>query len=123
MLERHFPERRLFLRSEDETRFIRLRPGTQLIAFAGSAALIAWTIIASAILLMDTIGAGNYRSQAIRDQQTYQTSLNAMAEERDLRLDVGDEHPRRQRPEPRCGSVGHDWSVARPRPDAPPGIR
>ncbi|NIZ10817.1 DUF5930 domain-containing protein [Pseudooceanicola sp. HF7] len=85
LLERHFPERRLFLRSEDETRFIRLKPGTQLIAFAGSAALVAWTIIATAILLMDTIGAGNYRDQALRDQQTYQASLNAMAVERDLR--------------------------------------
>ncbi|WP_119840606.1 M23 family metallopeptidase [Pseudooceanicola algae] len=87
MLERHFPERRLFLRSDTDTRFIRLRPATQLVAFAGSAALVAWTIIATAILLMDTIGAGNYRSQALRDQETYQESLNAMAAERDLRAE------------------------------------
>ncbi len=35
MLERLFPERRLFLKSDTDTRFIRLRPGTQLMAYAG----------------------------------------------------------------------------------------
>ncbi len=85
VLERHFPERRLFLRSDSETRFIRLRPATQLFATAGGAAIVAWTIIATAILLMDTIGSGNYREQALRDQLTYQVSLNDMATQRDLR--------------------------------------
>lgn len=31
-LERYFPEQRLFLKSDTETRFIRLRPVTQAVA-------------------------------------------------------------------------------------------
>ncbi|MDP5334238.1 MAG: DUF5930 domain-containing protein, partial [Paracoccaceae bacterium] len=84
-LERWFPERRLFLRSDTDTRFIRLKPGTQLIAFSGSALVVAWAIIATAILLMDSIGSGNFREQAKRDQRTYEMRLNVLASERDAR--------------------------------------
>ena len=87
LLERHFPERRLFLRSDNDTRFIRLKPATQLIAFSGSAAVVAWTIIATAVLLMDSIGSGNFREQAKRDQRIYQSRLNGMADERDMRAE------------------------------------
>lgn len=85
VLGRLFPERRLFLRSDTDTRFIRLKSETQAIAFAGSALVIAWTIIATAILLMDSIGAGNFREQARREQQTYMERLNAVSLERDAR--------------------------------------
>ncbi|MCK0094767.1 DUF5930 domain-containing protein [Yoonia sp. F2084L] len=85
MLERVFPERRLFLRSDSETRFIRLKPETQLVAWTGSIIVVAWTIIATAILLMDSIGAGNFRAQAQRDQLTYEQRLNALSTERDAR--------------------------------------
>lgn len=84
-LERRFPEQRLFLRSEAETRFIRLKPETQLAIWTGGGLLIAWTIIATAILLMDSIGAGNFRAQAQRDQMVYEERLNALSGERDLR--------------------------------------
>jgi len=87
LLEKHFPERRLFLRSDTDTRFIRLKPLTQLIAFSGSAAVVAWTIIATAVLLIDSIGSGNFREQAKRDQRVYQQRLNAVAEERDMRAE------------------------------------
>ncbi|WP_127111775.1 M23 family metallopeptidase [Shimia sediminis] len=87
LLERWFPERRLFLRSEEDTRFIRLRPATQLIAFAGGSVIVAWTIVATAILLMDSIGSGNFREQARRDQQTYEQRLNDLSEERDARTE------------------------------------
>ncbi len=85
LLERHFPERRVFLRSDTDTRFIRLRPGTQVIGFIGSAAIVAWAIIATAILLMDSIGAGNFREQAKREQRAYEARLNLLSSERDLR--------------------------------------
>jgi len=85
MLEHWFPERRVFLRSETDTRFIRLKPGTQLIAFTGASLFVGWTIIATAVLLMDSIGAGNFREQARRDQRTYENRLNALASERDSR--------------------------------------
>lgn len=86
-LERHFPERRVFLRSDTDTRFIRLRPASQLIAFLGASAIVAWAIIATAILLMDSIGSGNFREQAKRDQRTYEARLNALEAERDLRAE------------------------------------
>ena len=85
LLEGFFPERRLFLRSETDTRFIRLRPGTQAIAATGAGLVVAWTIVATAILLMDSIGSGNYREQAEREQTTYQQRLNALSGERDAR--------------------------------------
>ncbi|WP_242494314.1 M23 family metallopeptidase [Loktanella sp. IMCC34160] len=86
-LERRFPEKRLFLRSDAETRFIRLKPETQLVIWTGGTLLVAWTIIATAILLMDSIGAGNFRAQAQRDQMVYEDRLNALSEERDMRAD------------------------------------
>jgi murein DD-endopeptidase MepM/ murein hydrolase activator NlpD len=84
-LERFFPEKRLFLRSDTETRFIRLKSETQLVAWAGCIVVVAWTIVATAILLMDSIGAGNFRAQAQRDQLTYEQRLNALSTERDAR--------------------------------------
>ncbi len=86
-LERRFPEKRLFLRSDSETRFIRLKPETQLVIWTGGTLLVAWTIIATAILLMDSIGAGNFRAQAQRDQMVYEDRLNALSEERDMRAE------------------------------------
>jgi len=85
LLERYFPERRLFLKSDIDTRFIRLRSETQVIAYAGAASVVAWAIIATAILLMDSIGSGNFREQAKRDLQTYQERLNLLSDERDER--------------------------------------
>ncbi len=86
-LEKHFPEKRLFLRSDEETRFIRLKSETQLIAWTGASLVVAWTIVATAILLMDSIGAGNFRAQAQRDQQLYESRLNALSAERDSRAE------------------------------------
>ncbi|MEQ8432570.1 MAG: DUF5930 domain-containing protein [Roseovarius sp.] len=87
LLERYFPERRVFLRSDNDTRFIRLKPGSQLLAFVGVSAVVAWTIIATAVLLMDSIGSGNFREQAKRDQRTYEARLNALEAERNNRAE------------------------------------
>ncbi|WP_375691288.1 DUF5930 domain-containing protein [Pseudooceanicola sp. LIPI14-2-Ac024] len=86
-LERHLPERRVFLKSDTDTRFVRLRPGVQLAGLVGCSALLAWSIIATAVLLMDSIGSGNFRDQARRDQHVYQERLNALAGERDARAE------------------------------------
>ncbi len=87
VLERYFPERRVFLKSDTDTRFIRLRPGTQVIAYSGAFLIVAWAIIATAVLLMDSIGAGNFREQAKRDQRIYQERLNLLSAERDARAE------------------------------------
>lgn len=84
-LERRLPERRLFLKSDTETRFIRLRPATQALAISGGVLVVGWTIIASAVLIMDSIGAGSFRDQAARQQATYELRLNMLSADRDAR--------------------------------------
>ncbi len=86
-LERHLPEQRLFLKSDTETRFIRLRPATQAIALTGGTFLLAWTLVATAVMLMDTIGAGSSREQALMQQGLYEQRLNALSTDRDLRAE------------------------------------
>ncbi len=83
LLERHFPERRLFLKSDTDTRYIRLKPETQLLAYAGTSLVVAWAILSTAVLLMDSIGSGNFREQAKRDLTTFQDRLNVMSAQRD----------------------------------------
>jgi murein DD-endopeptidase MepM/ murein hydrolase activator NlpD len=85
MLNRVFPEQRLYLRSDAGTRYIRLSPLAQLVAVTGSTLTVSWAIIASAVILMDSIGAGSLRDQARRDQEMYETRLNTLAAERDTR--------------------------------------
>ena len=87
VMERLFPERRVFLKSDSDTRFIRLRPATQMAVFSVSAMVVAWAIIATAIILMDSIGSGNFREQAKRDQRTYQARLNDLSSQRDNRAE------------------------------------
>lgn len=87
VMERFFPERRVFLKSDTDTRYVRLRPITQFIVFSGASLVLSWTIVATAILLMDSIGAGNFREQAKREQSVYQERLNALAAERDSRAE------------------------------------
>ena len=56
-------------------------------ALSGATVVVAWAIIATAIVLMDSIGAGNFRDQAKRDQRIYQERLNVMSAERDARAE------------------------------------
>ncbi len=86
-LERNFPEQRLFLRSEQTTRFVILTPVTQLVAWTVSAAFVAWAIIATAVLLMDSISSGNVREQSQREQKLYEQRLQTLAAERDQRAE------------------------------------
>lgn len=85
VMEYVFPERRMFLKSDTDTRFVRLRSETQAMAFLTAALILSWAIIATSILLMDNIGAGNFREQAKRDKTTYQARLNQLAKQRDDR--------------------------------------
>lgn len=82
-LERCLPERRIFIRSDDETRFVRLRPSTQLLGWTGGSAVLAWSILATAVLLMDGIGAEPLRETSRRGQALYEARLEALASQRD----------------------------------------
>jgi murein DD-endopeptidase MepM/ murein hydrolase activator NlpD len=84
-IERQFPERRLFIKSGDHTRFVRLGPKVQLMAWMASGMFVAWAIVVTSILLMDSIGSGNYRDQAMRELMIYEDRISALSGERDLR--------------------------------------
>lgn len=84
-LERWLPEQRLFLRSEGATRFVRLRPVTQLVAISGIAIVFSWTMLASAILAIDTISSEASRDQARRSQSALEERLDQLSIERDQR--------------------------------------
>lgn len=84
-LSRAFPEQRLFLRSEEGTRFFRLSSSGQLVAWVGSAVFVGWAIIATAVLLMNSIGSGTMREQVVREQLLYEERLQVLANERDAR--------------------------------------
>lgn len=86
-LERYFPEQRLFLKSDTETRFIRLRPVTQTVAVVVGGLALAWTILATAILLFDSISAGSSREQVLRQQALYEERMNLLSVDRDLRAE------------------------------------
>ncbi|UXU74879.1 MULTISPECIES: M23 family metallopeptidase [unclassified Paracoccus (in: a-proteobacteria)] len=85
VLERWLPEQRLFLKSESSTRFLRLRPTTQLAALGGIALLVGWSIIASSILVIDAISAGSSRDEARRSQMALESRLTDLSAERDTR--------------------------------------
>jgi murein DD-endopeptidase MepM/ murein hydrolase activator NlpD len=85
VLERKLPEQRVFMKSESGTRFIRLRPLTTATVMAGGAVIMTWTIVVTAIFLMDIIGSGNQREQAQRERAIYEARLNALSLERDDR--------------------------------------
>jgi murein DD-endopeptidase MepM/ murein hydrolase activator NlpD len=83
--EKYFPEKRLFLRTATDARFVRLSPSIQIVAISGTCAFVGWSIVATAIVLLDTIGSGNFRDQARRNQFIYEERLNSLASERDTR--------------------------------------
>ncbi|WP_225030130.1 M23 family metallopeptidase [Xinfangfangia pollutisoli] len=85
-LERVFPEQRLFLKSDYGTHFLRLRPATQALISVITGLGLAWTIVATAILMMETIGAGSARDQSLRQSQVFERRLGELSADRDLRL-------------------------------------
>lgn len=84
-LERILPEKRLFLRSDDDTRFVRLRPLTQLAALGGITLAFGWTLVASSILAIDAMGAGSSRDGIISTQAAFEQRLTQLSQERDAR--------------------------------------
>ncbi|WP_336512311.1 DUF5930 domain-containing protein [Paracoccus shandongensis] len=84
-LERILPEKRLFLRPDDETRFVRLRPLTQLAALGGITLAFGWTLVASSVLAIDAMGAGSSRDGIIHTQAAFEERLTQLSQERDAR--------------------------------------
>lgn len=83
--ERHVPEQRLFLKSDEGTRFVRLRPLTQVTALAGGALLLGWSMVTTAFFLLDAVASDDTRAQMVQAQAAYEDRLAALAGERDAR--------------------------------------
>lgn len=86
-LERILPEQRLFLKSDDSTRFIRLRPMTQAMTLLCGTALVGWTLIATAVVAIDSIAAGSDEDNAAAQQVLFEGRLTALSSDRDRRAE------------------------------------
>jgi murein DD-endopeptidase MepM/ murein hydrolase activator NlpD len=84
-LATHLPEQRLFLKSDDGTRFVRLRPATQAGVLMGGAVVLGWTVVVTSFFLIGAITSGSARDQTVRATEAYETRLAALAAERDAR--------------------------------------
>lgn len=84
-LEKWLPEQRLFLRSDDTTRFVRLRPVTQMVGISGITLVFGWTLVASSFLVIDAVSSGNTRDQIQRSQAAFEERLSQLQAERDAR--------------------------------------
>ncbi|WP_240769154.1 DUF5930 domain-containing protein [Paracoccus liaowanqingii] len=84
-LEKWLPEQRLFLRSDDTTRFVRLRPLTQAVGISGITLVFGWTLVASSFLVIDAVGSGQSRDQIQRSQAAFEERLELLQAERDAR--------------------------------------
>lgn len=82
-LERYLPEKRLFLRSENSTRFVRLRPVSQAVILTGTISYMAWSLVATSILFFEVVGSNDMRASAQREQMYFETRLNDIAAQRD----------------------------------------
>ncbi|WP_406870568.1 M23 family metallopeptidase [Thioclava sp. 'Guangxiensis'] len=84
-LERFLPEQRLFMKSDDSTRFLRLRPLTQASVLAVGTVLFGWSIVATSLLFIDNISEGSSEQQAAISQKAFEDRLDSLSSERDSR--------------------------------------
>ncbi|MBK5933226.1 murein DD-endopeptidase MepM/ murein hydrolase activator NlpD [Rhodovulum imhoffii] len=90
-LGRLLPEQRLFLRTDNATRFLRISPLAQLFTGAAAIAIAGTAMVSTTVLLMDSVSTGNLRDKTQREQISYETRLNAMAQERDRSIKQAEE--------------------------------
>ena len=86
--QKAIPSRQLLIKTNGRTHFVNLKSSTQVGFFVIISCIVAWSIISVAIVAMDSLGAGNFREQALRDQENYQSRLMSLADERDFQFDV-----------------------------------
>ena len=85
-LEEAFPELRVYIRSGTGTKFIRMKPAAQVLAWAGGAFFVVWAAVATAVVLMDSVRSGSLRDRAEREQRIYEERLNTLSAERDISI-------------------------------------
>ncbi|MGR3411457.1 MAG: DUF5930 domain-containing protein [Paracoccus sp. (in: a-proteobacteria)] len=82
-LGKWLPEQQLFLRSDDTTRVLHLRPLTQLAGISGITFAFGWTLFASSALMIDAFGAEGTRAPVA--QAGLEQRLDELQAERDAR--------------------------------------
>lgn len=83
LLQRAFPEKRIFIKSDSGTRFVRIRPRHQLLAGVALSALVAWSAAATALLVVDIVKGGGDATALQNEQAVYEQRIGDLAEERD----------------------------------------
>ncbi|MEM8555251.1 MAG: DUF5930 domain-containing protein [Pseudomonadota bacterium] len=78
-------EKRVFMKSAEGTRFVRLSARDQVLAWLGGFALVGWTVAATALVIVQFIDGNATREQAAEDRAVYETRVRALAAERDRR--------------------------------------
>lgn len=63
------PERRLFIRSGNHVRFVRLGPAFQAFAWAGGTSLVVWCLTVTSVLIVDSISSVSVREQAVLEDR------------------------------------------------------
>ena len=85
ILGKHVPEQRIYLRSDNTTRYVRLSPLIQTIMGTTFALAFCWTIVSSVALAVQAISANSEKEQATVLQDAYEQRLTQLASERDQR--------------------------------------
>ncbi len=85
LLGKYIPEQRIYLRSENSTRYMRFSPLAQTTLGVVIASTICWTVIASSALLVDKLTSGSARNKSAVVQIAYQDRLSQISGERDQR--------------------------------------
>jgi murein DD-endopeptidase MepM/ murein hydrolase activator NlpD len=86
-IEQRFPEKRLFLKSDTNTRLIRLRPHTQIFALSALTLLIGWMLVSTSVTLISYIQTDKHGSSQAQSQQSlFEARLSALSQDRDQRL-------------------------------------
>ncbi len=79
-------EKRIFVKSDSGTRFVRLGPKSQLAAFGLGAVTVVWCIVATSFLVLDIVAGDTVRDAALRDQDLYASRIETLASDRDAQM-------------------------------------
>jgi len=76
-----FAERRVYIRSGDTTRYVSIRPATQVAALAVVAGLLGWSGFATSVFISGAMDGHTVQSQAAAMTEAYQAKLAAYADQ------------------------------------------
>lgn len=83
LLARYFSEKRIFLKSDAGTRFVRIGPRQQFAALMCGTALLGWAVFASSFVVAELAGSGRAELAEQNEQALYEDRLTHLAQQRD----------------------------------------